>query len=133
MRIKTSRGYDQVKVTTKPDADGNIKEWFFRRPGKEAPDTTTRLVTTTSYDRNGQLHGEFDDYNEAGTQRIKMTHHHGVADGVALDFHYAVTPEKTVLTSVCGAKYYLGSWIRNVESVKMKDGIAVGIDPILER
>lgn len=133
MRITTSRNYDRVKVTTKPDADGNTKSWYFRRPGKEAPDTSTRLVITESYDRHGRLHGEFDDYNCDGTHRIKMNHFHGDAHGVAIDFHYAVTPEDTTLIRVRGTEYALGSWVREVNTIKMKDGVAVGIDPVLER
>ena len=133
MRIKTSFSYDQVKVKTKPDAEGNTKEWFFRRPGKEDPHTTTRLVTTTSYDKQGRLHGEFDDYDLGGTHRIKMPHYHGQAHGVALDFAYAATPEETKLIRVRGTEYYMGSYVRNVESIKMEDGVPVGIDPILER
>lgn len=133
MRITTSRNYDRVKVTTKPDAEGNIKTWHFRRPGKEAPDTTTRLVITESYDKAGRLHGQFDDYNFDGTHRIMMNHFHGDAHGVAIDFWYAVTPEKTALTAVRGTEYYLGSWIREVDTIKMKDGAPVGIDPALER
>ena len=86
MHISTSRNYKEAKVTTRPDEDGNTKTWYFTTP-EDSP--YSRRVSVTSYDRDGNFHGDFDDYDHSGSHRLTGTYIHGLPHGLLLSFYTA--------------------------------------------